>query len=179
MPFGPGKQYASNGLLSRLLGNWQGNGIFSAYAGTPFSVSASSASLNAPGKSQTADQVIADVRYLGGIGPNTPYYDPFAFRAVTAVGFGNTGRNILRGPGVVNVNCSLFRVFRVTERLKLEFRAEAYNLSNTPHFNNPTANVSNMRLNSDGSIASLGNFMSIISTQGDPRQFRFGLRLSF
>jgi hypothetical protein len=61
MPFGPGKQYASNGLLSRLLGNWQANGIFSAYAGTPFSVSASSASLNAPGNSQTADQVIAEL----------------------------------------------------------------------------------------------------------------------
>jgi hypothetical protein len=102
-----------------------------------------------------------------------------AFRAITAARFGSTGRNILRGPSVVNVNASLFRTFRLTERYKLEFRAEAYNLSNTPHFNNPATNVSNMRLNADGGIASLGNFMSITSTQGDSRQFRLGLRLSF
>ena len=155
------------------------NGIFSAYSGAPFSVTASGASLNAPDNSQTADQVLPNVQYLGGIGPNTPYYNPLAFRAVTAARFGSTGRDILRGPGEVNLNASVFRTFRLTERIKLEFRAEAYNLSNTPHFNAPSANVSSMSLRPDGSIASLGNFMSITSTVGDPRQFRFGLRLSF
>jgi hypothetical protein len=179
LPFGRGKQYATSGLLSRLAGDWQLNGMFSAYSGTPFSVSASNASLNAPDNSQTADQVLPEVRYLGGIGPNTPYYDPLAFRAVTGARFGNTGRDVLRGPGVVNINASLFRVFPLTEHWEIEFRAEAYNLSNTPHFNNPATNVSNMQLNPDGLIASLGNFMSITGTQGDPRQLRFGLRLSF
>jgi hypothetical protein len=179
LPFGKGMHYASTGLLSRLAGGWQFNGIFSAYSGTPFNVTASSASLNAPGNSQTADQVLPEVRELGGIGPNTPYYDPLAFRAVTTLRFGSTGRNILRGPHTTNLNVSLFRRFRLTEGFNLEFRAESYNFTNTPHFTNPAANVSNMRLNSDGSIASLGNFMSITSTQGDPRQFRLGLRLSF
>jgi hypothetical protein len=135
--------------------------------------------VNAPGNSQTADQVLPSVKKLGGIGPNVPFFDPLAFRAVTDVRFGNTGRNILCGPGVVNVNASLFRLFSLTERHKLEFRAEAHNLSNTPHFNNPGANASNMRLNSDGSLASLGNFLSITSAQADERQFRLGLRLSF
>jgi hypothetical protein len=179
LPFGKGMQYANNGILSHLAGGWQLNGTFSSYSGTPFTVTGSSASLNAPGNSQTADQVLPEVTYLGGIGRNTPYYNPLAFRAVTGARFGNTGRNILRGPRTTNLDASLFRVFRLTERFNLEFRAEAYNLSNTPHFVNPNANVSNMTLNSDGSVSNLGNFLSITSTQGDPRQFRFGLRLSF
>jgi hypothetical protein len=179
LPFGNGRKYASSGLVSRLAEGWQVNGIFSAYSGTPFNVTASAASVNAPGNSQTADQVLPAVKKLGGIGPNVPFFDPLAFRAVTDVRFGNTGRNILRGPGVVNVNASLFRLFPLTERFKMEFRAEVHNFSNTPHFNNPAANASNMRLNPDGSLASLGNFLSITAAQADERQFRLGLRLSF
>jgi hypothetical protein len=179
LPFGSGKRYASKGALKYLASGWQANGVFSMVSGSAFTVTSSNASLNAPDNSQTANLVLPDVAKLGGIGPNTPYYNPLAFRAVTTVSFGNSGRDILRGPRTTNLNCSLFRTFPITERFKLEFRAEAYNIANNPHFSNPSANASNMSLNSDGSIKSLGNFMSITSTQGDPRQFRFGLRLGF
>ena len=171
--------FKQKGAAWSIVRDWQLNGIFSAYSGTPFTVTASGASLNAPGNSQTADQVLTEVKRLGGVGPNTPYYDPLAFRSVTDVRFGSTGRNILRGPGVVNMNLSVFRSFPLTERFTLQFRAESYNLANSGHFTNPGANVSNMRLNADGSIASLGNFLSITGAQADQRQFRFGLRLSF
>ena len=180
LPFGRQKRFAAHGgAAAWALGGWQMNGVFSAYSGTPFTVTASGASLNAPGNSQTADQVLPEVKKLGGIGPNTPYYDPLAFRSITGVRFGNTGRNILRGPGVTNVNMSLFRVFPLSERLNLQFRAEAFNLTNTAHFTNPSTNVSNMRLAADGTISSLGNFLSITGAQQDQRQFRLGLRLSF
>jgi len=79
----------------------------------------------------------------------------------------------------VNSDFSVFRTFPLTERFKLQFRAEAFNITNTPHFNNPSTNVSNMRLNQDGSISNLGNFMSITSAVADERNFRFALRLSF
>jgi hypothetical protein len=180
LPFGAGKRWAkSGGVLQALAGGWQLNGIFSAYSGTPFTVSASATSLNAPGNSQTADQVKASVRKLGGIGPNSPFYDPLAFRAVTEVRYGNAGRNILRGPGVVNVDVGLFRNFSLTERAQLQFRAEAFNFTNTPHFQNPSANVSNLRLNSSGEVQSLGGFMTITSAAADQRQLRFGMRISF
>lgn len=179
LPFGSAKHFATTGLLSHLAGGWQVNGIFSMVSGAPFTVTASNASLNAPDNSQTANLVLSDVTKPGGIGPNTPYYNPLAFRAVTTVGFGNSGRDILRGPRTTNLNASVFRTFSISERFKLTFRAEAYNFANNPHFNNPSANVSNMSLNADGSIKSLGNFMSITSDQNDPRQFRFGLRLGF
>ncbi len=188
LPFGAGRRWAGNGLGRKLLGGWQINGIFSAYSGTPFSVTASGASLNAPGNSQTADQVLPEVKKLGGIGPLQPYFDPLAFRAVTDVRFGTSGRNILRGPGLINTDLGLFREFPVKERVKMQFRAEAFNFTNTPHFGNPSANASNLRLNNDGSIASLGGFMTITSTaggggslnpEGGPRQLRFALRVSF
>jgi len=61
----------------------------------------------------------------------------------------------------------------------LQFRAEAFNFTNTPHFNNPGANVSNMTLAADGTIRSLGGFSEVTSARDDERQFRFALRLGF
>ena len=187
LPFGAGKKWVSQaGVARALLGGWQVNGIFSSYTGTPFTISAAGTSLNAPGQTQTADQVKPMVEKLGGIGRNVPFYDPTAFASVTAVRYGNSGRNILRGPGVVNLDFGLARNFSLTERFKLQFRAEAFNLTNTPHFGNPSTNVSNVRYRPDGTIADLGNFMSITSASsiansvdGGERQIRFALRLNF
>ncbi len=179
LPFGPGRKFASGGPASLLLRDWQVNGLLSSYNGTLFNVSASGTSLNAPGNTQTADQVKSKVEKLGGIGSTVSFFDPLAFRSVTEVRFGTTGRNILRGPGVVNVNLSVFRSFPMGERYKLEFRAEAFNATNTPHFGNPGTNVSNMQLSPDGSIRSLGGFTTISSAAADERQYRFALRLSF
>jgi outer membrane receptor protein involved in Fe transport len=168
LPFGPGKTWASgNSLVSYLTRGWQINGLFSAFSGTPFTVTASGASLNAPGSGQTADQVKTSVQKLEGKGLESPFFDPAAFAPVTEVRFGTTGRNTLRGPGVVNLDAGVFRTFPLTERLNLQFRAEAFNVSNTPHFNNPNANVSN------------ADFGTITSARQDERQFRFALRLSW
>ena len=167
LPFGSGKSYLQHGLVSHVLGGWQVNGTFSAYSGLPFTVTASGASLNAPNNTQTADQILPTVALLGGIGPGNPYYDPNAYAPVTAVRFGTSGRNTLRAPAIFNTNLSLFRTFPIKERLKLQFRAESYNLSNTPHFAAPNANVSS------------GNFLVITSANTDQRQFRFALKLNF
>ena len=59
---------------------------------------------------------------------------------------------------MVNLDLGLFREFSATERVKIQFRAEAFNFTNTPHFNNPGTNVSNLRLNADGSVADLLGF---------------------
>ncbi|MEN6535537.1 MAG: TonB-dependent receptor, partial [Bryobacteraceae bacterium] len=178
-PFGPNKKWAGSGFVSRVMRDWQINGTFSSYTGSPFTVSTSSASLNAPGNSQTADQAKAEVEKLGGIGKTTPFFDPLAFRSVTAVRYGNSGRNILRGPGVVNMDLGVFRTFDLGERFAVQFRAESFNFTNTPHFSNPSATASNMTLKSDGTINSLGGFMCITSATSDERVFRFALRFSF
>ena len=167
LPLGRGKRWASSGTAGKVLGGWQTSGIFSAIAGQPFQLTASGAILNAVDQTQTPDQV-GPARKLGGIGPGNPFYDPSAFAPVTATGvYGNVGRNSLRGPGSVNFDFSLFRTFRIVERVELQFRADAANLFNTPHFLNPTGDQTS------------GNFLTITSAKNDERQFRFGLRLSF
>jgi hypothetical protein len=70
----------------------------------------------------------------------------------------------------------------------MKFLAEAFNFTNTPHFSNPGGSVANLRLNSDGTINSLGGFMTVTSTtggggsnnpEGGSRQLRIALRLTF
>jgi hypothetical protein len=164
LPFGRGRPLASEGLAALLFGGWQVNGVFSAYQGRPFTVSADAGALNAPGNSQTADQVKSDVTKLGRV---EEYYDASAFARVNAPRFGSTGRNLLRGPGVVNLHMGVFRDFAIRESATLQFRAEAFNATNTPHFSNPNANVNS------------ANFMRITSADTDQRTFRFGLRFEW
>lgn len=185
LPFGPGKSWATAGPASWLLRGWQTNGMFAAYTGTPFTITASGAELNAPGNLQTADEVKSGkVKILGGIGADKPWFDPLAFRQPTGVRFGTTGRNTMIGPGLWNLDMSLFRKFKLTERVDLDFKAECFNVTNTPKFANPGANVASMVLNPDGTVRALNSFSSITSTLNglatpSERQFRFGLRLGF
>ena len=188
LPFGRGKRWANQpGFASAVAGGWQLNGIFSAYSGLPFSVTAAGTSLNAPGSTQRADVVKTEVAKLGGIGAGNPFFDPLAFKPVTDVRFGTAGFNTLRGPGAVNVDLSVFRTFRLNEKFNLQFRAEALNATNTPHFSNPGNNVSNMQLNPDGTVRSLNGYAEVTSVNAngngregvDERFFRLGLRLSF
>jgi Carboxypeptidase regulatory-like domain/TonB dependent receptor-like, beta-barrel len=172
LPLGPEKKWATSGTSAAILGGWQLNGVFSAYEGRPFTVFASDASLNMPGNAQTADQVKPDVEIFGKVGDAGTYFDTTAFARVTDVRFGNTGRNILRGPGVVNLDLSLFRTFTLTDKFQLQVRAEAFNVTNTPHFANPDSD------------ANSSDFGKILSTNEDDalsrsRAFRFGVRLNF
>jgi len=181
LPFGRNKRFLKDGVAAALAGGWQVNGLLVMYSGSPFSVTATD-TLSMPGSTQRADQIKPEVKILG-----TPssWFDPTAFAPVTGARFGNAGYNSLRGPGTRNLDFSIYRTFKATERFSAQFRAEAFNLTNTPHFSNPGANVSNLSLNSDGSVRALGGFTAITSTSGigrdgiDERVFRFGLRLSF
>ena len=142
LPFGPGRTWAKEGLPAAIAGGWQLNGVLSAMSGTPFTVTSSGTSVNAPGNTQTADQVLDTVRILGGVGRGNSYFDPNAFAPVTGIRFGNSGRNTLRGPGLVNLDASLFRDFKIAAGTTMQFRAEVFNLTNKPAFNNPGANAS-------------------------------------
>jgi hypothetical protein len=166
LPFGKGKNLLTHGVASVIASGWQISWILSRYSGTPFTVGASATSLNSPGNSQTADQVLPTVRILGGHGPGNPYFDPNAFAAVTTARFGNSGRDILRGPGVFNLNASVFRDFSINERFRLQFRAEGFGVTNTPQFGNPGATVGT-------------STYDIISSSTGERQIRLALKLSF
>jgi hypothetical protein len=144
-------------------------------------VTADGSSLNAPGNTQVADQINANVSKQGGVGSGLPFYDPSAFVPVicpantpscTTARFGNMGLNALRGPQLFNMNLGIFREFSPTEKLKLQFRGEALDLTNTPPLAQPNASVSTP-----------SNFMTITGTissaTAQQRVMRFGLRLSY
>ena len=174
MPFGKGRRYLNNGgVVSAIVGGWQVNNIISYFSGLPFTVTSSGNSLNAPGSTQTADLIKPTVAIYGNTGPGQKYFDIDAFRAVGSdpnpanrARFGTAGFNILRGPSRFQWDFGLFRQFPITERFNLQFRAEAFNFTNTPQWGNPQASR-------DSSA-----FGEITTVSGE-RIFRFGLRLGF
>jgi len=193
-PFGKNKKWAASGVGAALLGGWSLSPVLSRYSGTPFNVTSSGSSCNCPGNTQTADQVLPTVSILGGHGPNSPYFNPLAFSAVTAtdtsnptaVRFGTTGRNIVRGPGFFYLSASMARDFKLNERFTLTFRADCTGLPNNANFQNPATTVSNATF-ANGGVTNYGGYDIISATQASSfapyspadRQLRFGLQLKF
>jgi hypothetical protein len=176
LPFGRGKRWMQDGVGSKILGGWQFNSLISRYGGLPFTITDSSASLNAPGSSQIGDCVSAPVK-LGQTGQGSTFYDPSSFARVPNVAgqrrFGNCGLNNLSGPALFNMDAGLFRKFQITERVDIQFRAEMFNVTNTPHFGTPTSGVNSSSFMQVTGITNTGR-------EGiDERTFRFGLRLGF
>jgi hypothetical protein len=173
LPFGRGKRWATSGPAAAVFGGWQLNAMLSLYSGLPHSVTASGASLNAPFNTQRADLVKSSVAQLGGIGSGNQFFDRTAFAPVTTARFGTAGFNLLRGPGLVNLDFGVFRNFNITERYRLQFRMESFNFTNTPHFANPNGDANSSSFSYVTGVANIGR-------EGfDERIFRFALRLSF
>jgi hypothetical protein len=168
LPFGKGKMWAAEGAAAKIAGGWQINPAVFLYSGLPFTVIADGASLSAPQNTQVADQISADVRKLGGVGPGAPFYDTSAFAPVREPRFGNMSPYALRGPRLFNMGLGLFRSFQTTESFNIQLRAEALNFTNTPTLNNPNA-----------AVTTPSNFMTITGAQPTQRTIRFGLRMSF
>jgi hypothetical protein len=169
LPFGKGKPLLSrNRAASLILGGWQLNGIFRFATGTPFTATADATSCNCPGNNQFAD-AIAPITYLGGIGPGQPWFSTSSFAAPAPNRFGTAGRNTIRGPRLTNYDLSVFRLFTISERIRLEYRSEFYNLTNTPHFANPSGTATS---------ATFGIISSTLSGYGN-RQMQMALRLKF
>lgn len=198
LPFGKGKKWLSDGAAGKVLGGWSLSGIGSMVSGRPLNVTAAAGSLNAPGNSQTPD-LIGSISYPKNTGPNTSWFDPSAFRPVEfspewlastssnrPFRFGTSGRSVLRGPGFVNFDLSLVRSFQITERIKTDFRVDAFNFTNTPLFNNPGTNASSPSRDAQGNILRdangnlrLNGFGQVLSAAQTQRQIRFGFRLEF
>jgi Carboxypeptidase regulatory-like domain/TonB dependent receptor len=160
-----------DGLISSLVNGWETFGIVTLQSGRPFTV----ALLSEIDNSGTGRSILGfgnnDRPNVVGnpelSNPTTAQWFNTAAFAFPAPGtFGNTGRNILEGPGFQNVNMSLLKNTRFNERVNLQFRAEAFNLFNHPNFNLP-----------DNFLGS--PTFGRISSARDPRHIQFGLKLLF
>lgn len=161
-------------VLSYIIKDWQVNGVFAAFSGVPFIITADGGVVNMPGNLQTADQVGA-FNVTGNVGSDGAWFDTTAFRQPQGAVFGSTGRNAFRGPGQWRVDFSLFRGFSVGGSKRLEFRAEAFNLTNSLQYGDGTTGnpwgFSSRDVNNP-------NFGRIFVAHGE-RNIRLGLRFSF
>jgi hypothetical protein len=174
LPFGPGESlFNGNSVAGRLLGGWQVNGIFSAWTGDPLTVSQTNSYLNTPGTDQTLN-FVGNLQKPGGEGPGQFWFSPNSFVPVLTPTLGNTGRGLswLTGPGLVNMDMSLFRNFRFSERFELQMRLEADNAFNTSHFGDPNTTCTIL----NGACAF--GFGQITSSYGQ-RIVMLGAKLSF
>jgi hypothetical protein len=173
-PFGRGRKWLTSGMASRILGGWRLTGLFAAYTGKPFNITGSTTPLNSNGVgTQRPDLVNPDVATLGGIGPGQKYFDTAAFAAVNTARIGTAGYDILRGPGSRTLDASLVREFAVSERFRLQFRADGGNVTNTPHFAAPNGSITS---------SGFGTITATVSNQRegmDQRTLRLGARLTF
>jgi len=132
--FGAGRRWLNGGGPAEyVLGGWQINGINTFQTGLSFTPTLNAATITT-GTGSRPDRV-GD----GALASPTVdrWFDTAAFATPAAFTYGDAGRNILYGPGRVNVDFSLFKEFRITEALKLQFRGECFNLFNTPRFDLP------------------------------------------
>ncbi len=165
LPFGAGKAMLSDGLASKLAGGWALSGITTLSTGLPYTVTLNFDNANT-GNTNWPNRV-------GSGRIDNPsvnrWIDPAAFVFPPAFAIGNGGRNTLVGPGTVSTDLSLQRNFRLPlgDRGRAEFRAEAFNLFNTPQFGSPNS--------------ALGNpaFGTIGGTARSNRQMQLGLRVIF
>jgi hypothetical protein len=200
LPFGKNKKYLQSGAAGWILGGWQINGVLQISSGAPIDFSASNAILNAPGNNNTLNYFgPGGIEILHGTGPGNPWFKntkcnftssgtPTTSGCFAQAGaenggvaeFGNLSKNVISGPGFWNVDASLFRTFDLTERWKLQIRANATSLMNTPQWGNPSTDITSANF---GFITGVGNGRSGQTLPGGygsgARQFEFGAKLIF
>lgn len=179
LPFGKGRRWASTGKAAALAGGWQVSGLFSDFGGRPFSAVASATTLNAVNSFQFAD-CVSTPQQTGDI---LHWYDPSAFAAPKAGRFGTCGQNRLRGPGLINADAGIERKFAIKEKTTFMFRAEMFNLGNTPHHASP--GFTNSTGTTSANSISNSAFMQAVNIANtgrdglDERTIRFSVKLSW
>jgi hypothetical protein len=168
----------THGLLKQALDGWQLTGIFSRQSGTPLDITASGTNLHAPGNTQRAN-VSGTPKILDNTGPGQLYFDTSVYSTPTAnltgpngvlyAPFGALTRNGsgLNGPSWLNLDASIFKTFKFSERFRAEIRADVFNALNHPNFNNPTLTLTS------------NTFGQINGVASSSRLVRLGARLSF
>jgi hypothetical protein len=184
-PFGKGQAYLQSGPAGYILGGWELDGALSRESGMPFTLAASTASLGPSATSSTQfAQYVGGQKIIGQYGAgkqyvsNIAYVDPKTITGWTP-GFGNAGRNPLRGPGFTNLSLSMARTIRFTDRYNLVFRADAFNVTNTPQYNPPSNSSSSTSLAYQTSYAAsgFGQITSVVTNSN--RELRFSGRINF
>ena len=173
LPFGKGKRWADSGVPSYIAGGWQLNTIVTAQSGIPLTVYSSPNLTQSLGGGSRPNRV-CDGNLADGERSIQRWFDTSCFVAPPQFSFGNSGTGIIRGPGIVNMDLSLFKNIPIRERFTLQLRGEFFNILNHSNFADP------------GTTLGVGSFGVISATaggtldpMGGPRIGQLALKLSF
>jgi hypothetical protein len=166
LPWGKGRKFdIQNGVVNAILGGW-GVGVITEFrTGSPYSVIENTNTSNTFSASQRPN-ILGDPEQLSNWRENvkgTPFFDPALFEAPGTGVFGDAPRSVCCGPGFANVDASVHKWFNFTERWKLQFRGDFYNLPNHPAFASPGTsrggpgfgNVSGVLIGTGGRVTQL------------------------
>lgn len=186
LPFGQGRHWLRSGVGNWIIGNWGISGAITRMSGTPLHFTASGSSLAASGTTQTPIQ-IAPFHVLGGK-DLSEWFDTSSFCPVvnsipaklqngdpvnpacfgtTNGTLGNMSRYTFSGPGFFNFDAAVSRRFRIREGMGLQFKLEAFSVTNTPQFSNPNVDITST------------DFGHIKGVDGGNRSLEMSLHFSF
>jgi hypothetical protein len=171
LPFGRGKALASgvSPLADRFIGGWQINTVSSLQSGIPLALTCGVNNTNSYGGACRPNSTGRSARLSGPVDERlNRFFDTSAFTQPAPFTFGNVARTLpdVRGPGSVNVALSMFKNIPVNERLRLQFRVEAFNAFNTVNFGQPGTGLG-------------GAAFGVISSAGAARIVQLALKISF
>jgi len=171
LPFGKGKALLNGGgrMVSAILGGWTVTGISSFQSGRPLAITTATNNTNSygggsrPNNNGKSGELDSSQRTLG------KWFNTSVFTQPDPFTFGTTGRTLpdAREAGITNFDFSTQKNFTFTERVKLQFRGELFNIFNTPQFGRP------------GQALGTAQFGVISNQANSPRQVQFGLKVLF
>ncbi len=169
LPFGR----TGSGIARKFIGGWQVNGIATLLTGFPFTPLLGS-NRSGDGNTRNPDRPSLNPAFTGPVilGNQTQWFNPNAFVLPTIGTYGNVGRGTYSGPGLADVDMSIFKNTTLSERVRLQFRAEFFNLLNRTNLGTPNATVF-----SGTTISPSAGLITSLATT--PRQIQFGLKLIF
>lgn len=167
LPFGKGHRWLNRGIADVVLGGWEFNGITTFQAGFPLSPGINIDTCVC-GNNANRPNVLRDPNLSKSERTTQRWFDVGAFAAPPLYTIGNAGRGLIWGPGLRNFDLELGKRFylpKMREGTNLEFRAEFYNISNTPYFDNPNTTIGS------------GTVGRITNVSNSPRQAQLALKL--
>lgn len=166
LPYGKTHKLGGNWaeILQAILGGWEVSGILTLQTGFALTPVVSNVDRSLTGGRADRPNLVGNPT----LSHRTPemWFNTAAFELNPLGTFGNAGKGLVIGPGVKTLDFSLMKTFRIREANSLQFRAEMFNLSNTPNFNNPSVDITSVRFGQ-------------ITSAKTARQIQFGLRYAF
>ena len=166
LPVGKGRSFNFDGLADKLLGGWSVTGLVQLQSGMPFPITQITNFNAFAGFGTQRPNLVRDPRLPGGQQTTAQWFDTSAFTVAPQFTLGNSSRNPVRGPGYHTANIAFIKRTYFDDVRNIEFRAEIFNLTNTPPLNNPNGVLGNPAFGT-------------ITSAGDPRVIQFGVKLNF